>query len=137
MVQSILLLVHVLTGVLGVGQIAAVAAIASAASSSKETLRSLSLVVRGATWSLVIMFLTGGALDGVSHGIFHGTWWFRISTVLLLLLGFLFARMQRTLRMLDADKADLADVRARFLLLARIVIAAVLVITGLMVLKPW
>jgi hypothetical protein len=128
------ILVHVLTAVLGVGQIAAIAVVSAVARRAGEaapsTAASLGQLARGATWSLVVMLVTGALLDFALGRAFDRAWWFRGSVLLLVVLGFLLGRTRRALRKPDAQV--LAVVQRGAVAMCAVVAA----IVALMVIKP-
>ena len=94
--------IHVVTAILGIGQIAGVAVLASSASVQAPvgagTWTALQRLARGTAWSLVIMLLSGALLEYASGGTYHEEWWFRLSLICVLLLGAINGGSQRALR---------------------------------------
>jgi hypothetical protein len=133
MLQTVILLLHVLTAVFGIGLIGAMAVVCvtvGSESPAPAVMTSLRRLTRTATWSVLVMLITGVLLDLAAARAFDRTWWFRGSTLLILLLGYLLARTQRALR--KADPGFVATVRG--LAFGMSAIVAVLVV--LMVVKP-
>jgi hypothetical protein len=100
---------HVVIGVLGIGlfgaiPLAAAQARRSALPTADPLLRSLFRYTR---LSIVAMLATGILANLAAGGVFHSTWWFRLSIVLLLFLGFSHARAGAQLRRAVAIPADL------------------------------
>ena|SRR5258706_7425273 len=94
--------IHIVTAILGLGQIAGIAIVTSSTSvqapAATGTWTALQRLVRGSRWSLVIMLLSGVLLEYASGGAFHDAWWFRLSFLSLLVLGAINGRMGRTIR---------------------------------------
>ena len=94
--------IHVVTAILGIGQIAGIAVLASSGAAQAPvgvgTWTALQRLARGTTWSIVIMLLSGALLEYASGGTYHEEWWFRLSFVCVLLLGAINGRSQRALR---------------------------------------
>jgi hypothetical protein len=94
--------IHVVTAILGIGQIAGIAVLASSTAAQAPvgagTWTALQRLARGTTWSLVIMLLSGALLEYATGGAYHQEWWFRLSFVCVLLLGAINGRSQRALR---------------------------------------
>lgn len=133
MLYTLTLLLHLLTAVLGLGPIVALVVVTAAAPAA-DNAPALSTVLRRltrvATWSTLVLLVTGIAMDLETSRAYDRTWWFRGSTLLVLLLGYLLARTQRALR--QAQPGSLATVGT----LARVMGALVAVLVALMVLKP-
>lgn len=126
--------VHVVTSILGLGQIVGTAILASAqrgAGSSPATLDALRRLGRGTTWALVLMLLSGVLLEYACGGCFHQMWWFRVSFFLLLALGALQGRIRVMLRVTDVGSLR------RISHLAWGMCAIVAVVAVLMEVKPW
>jgi hypothetical protein len=128
------LLLHTLAAVLGIGQISAIAVVGSALAgkggAAPAVIPALERLVRGATWSSLVMLVTGIALDLEVDRAFDRTWWFRGSVLLLVVLGYLLMRAKRALR--GGDAAAVAGAGR----LARGMAAIVVLLVGLMILKP-
>jgi hypothetical protein len=133
----ILLCAHVVVAILGLGQIAGMLVLALVAdeSAGPTTWRTLARLVRGASFSLGLMFATGALMEYVGGGVFHDTWWFRISFVLLLALGAINGLIGRALRTRDRSPSTpiLPLVRRG----AWAMCALVGAVTILMETKPW
>ncbi len=121
-IYGVVLGVHVVVAILGVGQLAAVAVVSGTADP-----RTIISLTRNARLSLLVMFLTGAALDFTSGGLFHERLWFRGSALLLLLTGVLIWRAQKAARAAQPNR-----VRG----MAWAMCGMVAVITVLMELKP-
>ena len=130
---SIILDLHVITAILGVGPLAA-ATVLTAAGSSPQPL-ALRRVMRFVIWSLAAMLVTGVALVALSHGALRDAWWIRISTILFLLLGFLHVRVSRSLRNAGAAIEAVSMRRINRTLLGMCLCVAA--IAYLMQAKPW
>ena len=130
---SLVLSLHVITAVLGLGPLAGVTVMT--ASGTSLQLGPLQRIMRLVIWSLLVMLVTGATLAGLVHGAFERSWWLRISVLLFFLLGFLHGRVRRVLRE-GATALDPAAIRR----LNRILwgmCGCVAVITYLMQTKPW
>lgn len=90
---GVLLSLHVIVAILGVGQLAALAVTAASA----EPASALKLIRNGRR-ALAAMFVTGAGLEFLSGGAFHERLWFRGSALLLLLAGILSWRSQKAAR---------------------------------------
>jgi hypothetical protein len=93
---SFLLFIHVATAVGGLGQIGAIGQLTRDPSTVNPA--SLKLLLRAASGSLGIMLLSGIGLTWMVNWSFAQSWWFRLSMILFLLLGFLLGMGQRELR---------------------------------------
>ena len=129
---------HILAAILGLG---VVTALALATSSSSEAPASrpnwllLRRFARTGTWSLVLLLLTGGALIGVSHLRYDHWWWFRISFLLFMFLGFLFGQVSGTIRRAAAAPESGEVASRRIQRTAWVMCAVVSVIVFLMVIR--
>ena len=90
--------VHIVTAILGLGQVAAIAVLASSTSVQAGSWAALTRLSRGTSWSLGIMMLSGVLVEYALGGPFHDTWWFRLSFLGVVLLGAINGRMGRGLR---------------------------------------
>jgi hypothetical protein len=131
--------IHVVTAVLGIGQVAGIAVLASstpvpapAGSGSWTALQRLS---RGTTWSLVIMLLSGALIEYASGGAYHEAWWFRLSFVYVVVLGAISGGIGRALR--RRESAGEEKTRKKVVRSAWIMCAITAVVTVLMEVKPW
>jgi uncharacterized membrane protein len=136
---TVALTIHVLAGILGLGPVVAMAIAsarrptdASLAEELRVLLRRLSALVSVA---LLVLLASGGLMDRASGGLFHDTWWFRISVVLLVAMGVMNGLTRRRLRRFDTARAA-SDLR-RVSVLARSMLALVAVVTVLMIDRPW
>jgi hypothetical protein len=130
--------IHVVTAILGLGQVAAIAVVAGSAavmSADSPSWTALQRLVVGARSSLVVILLSGAFIEYVSGGAFHAAWWFRLSFFGLLALGACTGAVGRTLR----RRAALGNERARqrVVLIAWVMCALTASIAVLMELKPW
>jgi hypothetical protein len=134
----ILLSIHVVTAILGLGQIVGTTAVASSTPTDAPvpptTLAVLRRLGLGTIGALAMMLLSGALLEYTSGGAFHATLWFRVSFFLLIALGALQAGIRRILRKVERD----ADGRAirRVVQLSRVMCAIVAVVSILMEVKP-
>jgi hypothetical protein len=130
---------HVLTAILGVGQISAVLVLARAPSGetpvAPEIWNALKRLTLGTSWSLLVMLVSGAFLDFASGRIHDRQWWFRISFFLLLAMGATLGTIRRSIKRHGtvADAQVLSSVRLR----AWIVWGLTAVIAALMQLKPF
>lgn len=136
---QVALALHVITSILGVGQVVGIAVLASAASAhgpaGSAHWVALQRLTRGTTGSLVMMLLTGGWIEMASGGGYHETWWFRISFALLLVLGAIAAGIRRSLRRREAagERHALQQIVRR----AWAMCAITACVAALMAVKPW
>jgi hypothetical protein len=136
---TLALSVHVVTAILGLGQVMGTIVLASSlepgAPVGPAVLRALRRLARGTSWALALMLLSGVLLEYASGGSFHDTWWFRVSFFLLLALGGLQGRSRSVLNRLDAanDRRHLRGVVG----IAFTMCGIVAVVAILMEIKPW
>lgn len=130
--------IHVVTAILGLGQVAGIVVLASAmrveGSASPRMWLALGRLVRGTMWSLAVMLLSGVLVEYQVRA-YHDTLWFRLSFALFLALGAVQGRTRRVLRRREAagDEPSLrAVVRGGWVMCAITAIIAVL-----MEVKPW
>lgn len=93
---SLILSLHVVTAVLGLGPLAAILVLTPQVASFEARL--LQRIMRVVIASLGLMLITGVALVALVHGAFGETWWLRLSVLLFFGLGFLHSRIRRTTR---------------------------------------
>lgn|GEM_PF-454266 len=117
--------IHVVFALLGAGPVAALAASLGPDGPSPATARAL---LRLATWSLVIVLVTGLAMVGLTGGAIAKGWWFHLSSTLFLAVGALVGVASAKLR----KTGDVGAART----LTRIATALVVVIIVLMQAKP-
>jgi len=131
---SIILDLHVITAILGLGPLAAVTILTGAGSSPQPL--ALRRIMRLVIWSLAVMLVTGAALVGMAHGALGNAWWWlRISIILFLLAGFLHSRVNRLLK--NAGAAIEAVPMGRIHRNLRVMCVCVAAIAYLMQAKPW
>lgn len=134
----ICLSVHVVTAILGLGQIVGTAIVASSAPTdapvSPGTLTALRRLWLGTSAALAIMLLSGALLEHTGGGTFHTTLWFRVSFLLFIALGALQGMIRRTLRKVEREP----DSRAlrEVVRLSGVMCAGVAVVSVLMEVKP-
>ncbi|WP_394831277.1 hypothetical protein LVJ94_32680 [Pendulispora rubella] len=136
MLYRLALSIHVVTAILGLGRVVAIAVIASRDEpAGAGTWNTLQQLVKGLTWSLPIMLLSGALLEYASGGAYHGAWWFRLSVLALFVLGALSGAMRRALRKREStgDERTLGLVARH----ARIMCAVTAAAAVLMEVKPW
>jgi uncharacterized membrane protein len=84
---TLLISLHVVVAILGIGQVGAIAVATSTARRNELPLGALATWIRpllfGVRTSLPIMFVTGAILDATAGGAHHDWWWFRLSALLL------------------------------------------------------
>jgi hypothetical protein len=136
---AIALTIHVLAAILGLGPVVAMAFTSArrpAEASLAEELRTLML--RLSTWTglgLGTLLLSGVLIEAAAGGSFHETWWFRLSFLLLIVLGALNGQIRRRLRRLD--KARAADALRAVSVPVWSMLAIIAVVTILMINRPW
>jgi len=132
----IALSIHVVTAILGLGQVAGIAILASSAQTEatvpSATWTALGRLTRGTTWSLALMLLSGALIDYSVGGGYHEAWWFRLSFVLLVVLGAINGRTRRALRKRESSPPLQRIARGAWSMCAIIAVVAVL-----MEVKPW
>ena len=128
--------IHVVTAILGLGQVAGIAILASSAQTeapvAPATWTALGRLTRGTTWSLALMLLSGALIDYSVGGGYHEAWWFRLSFVLLVVLGAINGRTRRALRKRESTPPLQRIARGAWSMCAIIAVVAVL-----MEVKPW
>jgi hypothetical protein len=129
---------HLIAAIFGVGPIVVMAIVGSRAPATGElALERRELLARLSRWvslALALMLVTGVAMEIGVGGVFHRTWWYRASVLLLLLAGALVGVAGRRLRTTEP-----ADVPARIRFAARasrLACALIVAITLLMTLRP-
>ncbi|AKU96004.1 hypothetical protein AKJ09_02668 [Labilithrix luteola] len=138
MLFPVALCLHVLSVVLGLGQVAGIAVIASATaprSVSSESWSMLERLARTTRISLPLVLVSGVLLESSSGGANHTTWWFRLSLLGFVLLGVTSALLRSALR--KRDSAGDARTRERVLRAAWSMCAITAVVAVLMEVKPW
>ena len=102
MSYAIAIALHVVIAILGVGQVAGLTVVAAVGQRSSPpapaTWASLSRLTRGASWSLLLMLLTGIWLEVLAGGAHGRSLWFPIAIVLFLAAGALLGITRRSLR---------------------------------------
>lgn len=136
---AVALTIHVLAAVLGLGPVVAMA-FASAQKPAEGSLAQelRALMLRLSTWTSVglgTLLVTGVLIEAGSGGSFHETWWFRLSFLLLFVLGALNGQTRRKLRRLDTARA--ADALRGVSALVWSMLALVAVVVFLMTNRPW
>ncbi len=81
------------------------------------------------------MLISGALTEYAGGGVFHEAWWFRLSFLLLLVLGALNGRIGRTLR--RRETAGDGRLLGEVALNAWAMCAITAVVTVLMEVKPW
>jgi uncharacterized protein YfaQ (DUF2300 family) len=137
--QSFAVALHVVTAILGLGQIAGMAVVASTntneATVPQSTWRALERLVRGATWSLLVMLLTGILIAYlVGFELYGKHLWLRASFAATLVIGALNGTLRRALK--NRPQLGEARVMKRVATSAWIMCALLAVIATLMELKP-
>jgi hypothetical protein len=130
---------HVVTAVVGLGQVVAIARLAAASRGSAPlptvALMTLRRLMRGAAAALALILLSGALIEYAGGARFHQTWWFRLSFLQVLVLGALNGMGLTALRRID--EASLAIALRRISITAWVMIALIADTTILMELKPW
>src|SRR5262245_58006407 len=138
---QVALAVHALVAVLGIGQVGAIAFLAGDARAGSDRLPAVLALIRrlGRVTSIGIglMLLSGLVVMLPTRGAAGAQWWFRISFLLFLVLGFFHGQLMRALRTASASASD-TRVRAldRLRSIAWIMCGLVAVIVILMSSKP-
>jgi hypothetical protein len=130
---SIVLSLHVITAILGLGPLAAVTVLTAPGLSLP--LLPLQRIMRLVIWSLLVMLVTGGVLAGLVRGAFEHAWWLRISVILFFFLGFLHGRVRRTLRAVGSTPDS--ELMRRINRILWVMCLCVAAIAYLMQAKPW
>jgi hypothetical protein len=140
LLHSLAISIHVITAILGLGQISGIAVLSSSMSApgaaSIGSWTALQRLARGTTWTLVIMLLSGVLLEYTSGGAFHDSWWFRLSFFGLLVLGAINGTMGRAIRKHESvgdDRTLKGVVRSSWIMCA--ITAAIAVLME--VKQPW
>jgi hypothetical protein len=95
MIYLVALAVHVVSAILGSGQVLGLAFAAGAAQPDAQLLKVLVSTTR---WSLVLVFLSGVAMLAVTGGAYAHETWLRASFVVYVLIGGLIGLMLRALK---------------------------------------
>jgi hypothetical protein len=122
--------IHVLTAVLGIGQVTAIAALARAVRSAPQEAAAAALLRRLLVlfnWFLLVSLVTGVLMALLVGPPFERTIWFRTSTILVLVVGALAGMMRGALKRNALPRAEG---------LAWGMVGVVAVMVSLMVLKP-
>jgi hypothetical protein len=140
-IRVVLLSLHVVIAILGLGQLGAIAVAAGSArrmrDAAPELASTLARSLRTTQISSLVMLSTGALLEVVAATGYHRAVWFRASGVLLLLALFAQARARVALRRLgqSATRSEaLADVQ-RWCLTACALVATIAVLME--VKAPW
>jgi hypothetical protein len=139
MSYEIAIVLHVIVAILGVGQVTGLTVVAAVARRSPPPSAAiwtaLKRLARGASWSLLVMLLTGLWLEVLAGGVHGRSVWFPAAVVLFFVCGALLGMTQRSLRRgeVAGDASVLSGVATR----GGIVCALVAIIAALMQLKPW
>jgi hypothetical protein len=102
---TILLVIHVITAVGGLGQLSVFGLMTRMEEASNTV--AMRRILKAAGISLIIMLLTGIGMLWLTNWHYEQFWWFRISFVLYLALGALHGIAQSTLRKATANGAIL------------------------------
>jgi hypothetical protein len=95
---SVVVSLHVITAVLGLGPLAALAVIASRSDTGEFPPQRATALLRIVTWSLVGILVTGVIMIAFTKGALGRTRWMMSSVILFVLLGFLLGQARRVLR---------------------------------------
>lgn len=138
---GILIALHVVVAVVGIGMLGAIPLGAHVARRAGFELRAFApwyAPLFGITRaSLLIMLLTGLALDAVVSGIHHERGWFQAAFALWFVVGFFQGRARVSLRRGLAGKLDRARTLFRVEVFGWLTSVVVVVIAVLMKLKPF
>jgi hypothetical protein len=136
---GVLVCIHVVTAILGMGLVAGIAILATTANAQGPSCAGIWLALkrlsRTAGISLGVLILSGALLDFVSSGAYHRAWWFRLSVLLVIAIGAVNGRMFRALRKGESDGDD--RTLERVIRSAWIMCGLVAVVAVLMEAKPW
>jgi hypothetical protein len=122
--------IHVLTAVLGIGQVTAIAALARAVRSAPQETGAAAVLRRLLVlfnWFLLVSLVTGVIIALIVGPPFERTIWFRASTLLVLVVGALAGMMRGALKRKALPRAEG---------LAWGMVGVVAIMVSLMVLKP-
>jgi hypothetical protein len=139
MAYEIAIALHVVVAIVGVGQVTGLTVVGAVARRSPSvapaTWAALKQLARGASWSLLVMLLTGVWLEALAGGVHGRSVWFPVAFVLFLACGALLGMTQRALRRGEAagDPSVLSGIVTR----GGVVCGLVAIIATLMQLKPW
>jgi hypothetical protein len=133
----LILSIHLVTAILGLGQIAGmlVVTFGTHGSVATQTWAALERLVRGIRWSVLGMLASGALLEYASGGGFHESWWFRISLLLLVVIGAINGTTGRALR--KRNEANGAALITSMRTRAWAMCGVVAMVTFLMKVKPW
>jgi hypothetical protein len=136
---SLLVCLHVITAILGLGPLTALAVATTWSPSTPSTPFPYERIVRLMQivgWSLLGLLVTGCVIIAMTHGALGETRWMRISFGLFVVLGFLHGMSRRLLRRAHraTPPAPLPKLFGRILWAMCTVVAT---ITYLMEAKPW
>ena len=137
---SILVCLHVITAILGLGPLTALAVMTSRNGTAPLPLERIAGLLRIVGWSLAGVLASGAGIIATTHGVLGEVRWVRVSFALFVLLGALHGLARRQLRRAalsggGATAADHAPARAlNWILWAMCVVVAA--ITWLMEAKP-
>ena len=110
-VYALLICLHVVVAISGVGQLGAIALAAREARGAPlGAAGALERSQRVIRYALITMFLTGALLDASAGGAYHGSMWFRASVGLLVLTGIAQARATAALRRAHTASQAFAEV---------------------------
>ena len=131
--------IHVVTAILGLGQITAIVVLASDMSTGAPadggSWTALHRLVLGTRWSLVIVLLSGALVEFASGGAFHERWWFILSFFGVLALGAINGVMGRALK--RRESAGSKRALERVVRGAWTMCALTAAIAVVMEVKPW
>jgi hypothetical protein len=139
MSYEIAIALHVVVAILGIGQVTGLTVVAAIAKRSSPiapaTWAALKQLARGASWSLLVMLLTGLWLEALAGGAHGRSLWFPIAFVLFVVCGALLGMTQGALR--KGEAAGNASVLPGVVTRGWALCALVAIIAALMQLKPW
>lgn len=138
---TLLISLHVVVAILGIGQVGALAVATSTARRSGVPFATLATWIRpllfGVRVSLPVMFVTGAILDVSAGGAHHEWWWFRLSALLLVVTFVVNARARAALTKGLETEGGGAAALGRVQRASWSMCAAVAAITVLMQAKPF
>jgi hypothetical protein len=132
---------HVVVAVLGVGQVGAIAIGASSARRSGMALAQaatwLAPLLRSTRWSLVAVVATGISIDVAAGGVYHHSWWVRLSGFLMVVTFLFHRRALATVSRVLRGEGDAAAAFQRVERAAWSMCGTVALVTMLMEAKPF
>jgi hypothetical protein len=101
----VLLVIHVITAVGGLGQLAVFGIMTTRPSEASISIMKRILLTAGI--SLLVMLLTGVGMLWLYDWVYERTWWFRISFILFIALGAMHGMASKSLKRVIAEDGSL------------------------------